>query len=121
MADCQGIPHAFTCAWDSVADDWDTVFRLSPLTSRQFDDVLEAWAIWKRWREAFDAGRLRESDRHPALAEEHTRWDELQARLKAAKRADDDATVVWAIPEFRGESESREGEVRWTIVEGQQP
>lgn len=114
VADYDGVPHAYRCAWNDAADDWDEVFTLSPISAAQLRDVQEQWEIWRRWKSAHDANALVEGDDHPALAAERSRYEQLEGAVATALRVDGDRAVR-AIPEFRGTTDPmRDLQVRWS-------
>ncbi len=43
VADLGGIPHAYRCEWNDKADDWNEVFKLSPISPAQLRLVEEDW------------------------------------------------------------------------------
>ncbi len=81
IADYRGQPHYFSCQWDAIADDYGSIYALSPIDSNTFDLVVEQWAIWRKWELAFNAGQV-SSDSHPGLGGRDYRYDELQVILQ---------------------------------------
>jgi len=73
-----GKPHVYERVEE--ADDDYHEFLLEPISEETFRLALEDWAIWCRWRLAFDRGEAT-LDTHPALAEDRSRHDELNAML----------------------------------------
>jgi hypothetical protein len=72
---------------------------------------MEDWAIWLRWRKAFDEGQAKQ-ETHPALPEDRARHTEIEAIL--AKRL-----VIRQEAVIRAKSEFKYGEptlVKWTVV-----
>ena len=98
-------------------------FELSPITDSDLELALEDWAIYGRWRDAFEAGQTT-LDMHPALAEDRARWEEL-APILAERLAIDPGHRVLLRAEFRVREpvESirighlRPLEVQWCTVE----
>lgn len=80
IADFEGRPHLYESEWDDTGDEWDPLFKLSPVDPRLLALALESWAIWRRWETAFHEGRTTR-DTHPALPEERSRSDELDEIL----------------------------------------
>ena len=113
FANFGGRPHAYSCEWDEQADDWSAVYLLAPISGEQLDLVREDWAIWRRWASAHETQNLTPDDKHPALAGDRPRHDELQPLVNEALVVD--ATqAIRAIPEFRGTLEPlHDLEVRW--------
>jgi hypothetical protein len=115
VADFQGTPHAYRNVWDYDADRWEETFQLKPIEAEQLEVVMEAWAIWRRWKAAHDAGALGAHDHHPALAVDRSRREELDPFV-SSYLAIDPANAMRAIPEFRGQMDpSHTLQVRWTI------
>jgi hypothetical protein len=111
VADLNHQPHYNECHWDHTTDDWSEEYLLSPIDEETLRVALEDWEIWRRWRSAFDAGKVT-LDTHPALPEDRARHDQLGDVL-AGRLALNEATVIRAKGEFKyGEPTL----VRWTIV-----
>ena len=111
VADFGGRPHAYECIFDETADDWTDLYRLKPLTAGQFDAVMRDWAIWLRWKAAFDEGTTTEST-HPALPEDAEEHQALSDAVAEAMRIPDDAPVRHG--SFRKDSDSDELQVQWS-------
>ena len=110
IADYQGHPHLFASEWrDSGSGGTDT-FLLSPVDEATFRLALEDWAIWLRWKSAFDQGRV-PLDTHPALPEERTRHEELQHLLEG-RLVVDSARAIRKAGEFRTQGDTME--VQWS-------
>jgi hypothetical protein len=113
FANYGGRPHAYLCEWDEQADDWGAVYLLSPIGDEQLGLVREDWDIWRRWASALRAQSLTPEDKHPALAGDWPRHEELEPLVNEAL-AVDKTQAVRAIPEFRGTLEPvHDFEVRW--------
>lgn len=122
VADFNGSPHVYASRFDSEADDWAPDYRLAPIDGAALSAVREDWAIWCRWRQAFDAGRV-SADSHPALPEDRVRHRELAGIVAdVLKRAENGS--IRALAEFRSTDSGsmaggyRELEVSWTPVHG---
>jgi hypothetical protein len=126
VADLNGAPHVYR-ALDldtKECDPGERPFELSPIASDVLALALEDWAIWLRWRGAFDAG-CATVETHPALPEDVARQTELAAVLNHALAIDPSRRRL-----VRGEFRVREPtaaklpsgvlrpfEVRWTLIE----
>ena len=124
VAEFGGAPHVYRSVFRDDLDDWDPdQFELSPISAEVLADALEDWAIFLRWRAAFDAGRtMRET--HPALPEDAARHRELASFLGRALRIDPArralARGTFRVREDSGAERSsgvlRPLEVQWTAV-----
>ena len=113
FANYRGRPHAYLSEWDERADDWRTIYLVSPVSDEQLRLAVEDWDIWRRWASAHHAGSLTPDDKHPALAVDWPRHVELQPLVKEAF-AMDTSQASRAIPEFRGALEPiHDFEVCW--------
>jgi hypothetical protein len=113
IASYGGQPHAYSCEWDERADDWGTVYFLSAITDEQLRLATEDWDIWRRWASAHQSQSLTPDDKHPALARDWPRHEELEPLVNEVL-AVDKSRAIRAIPEFRGTLEPRHDlEVRW--------
>jgi len=85
VANFKGEPHSFQCIFDESADDWTNRFLLHSIDAVTFQLVLEAWQIWERWRDAFDAQQVGH-ETHPCLPEDRERheaiWQILEPQLR---------------------------------------
>ena len=116
VANLDGVPHIYFCDWDQDNDDWSSIYLLVPISPNLLTPVLEEWAIWLRWRAAYGAQSLTEDDKHPALASDRPRYDELHPLVEKILKVDV-SSAIRAIPEFRGTLEPIQAfEVRWTRV-----
>ena len=108
VADFGGHPHAFRRVFDGDEDDWTEIFLLKPLSVGQFEVVMQDWAIWLRWRAAYDAGKTT-LDTHPALPEDAEAHARLADAVADAMNVPDDGpfamageftkdSVVWTTP-----------------------
>jgi len=125
IADFGGHPHVYRSLYLD-RDTWDLDedrFELSPISTADLELALEDWAIFCRWRDAFDAGRTA-LDTHPALPEDRARWEEIARLLAHRLGIDPDHRVL-----VRGAFRVREPvpplcvgvlrpfEVQWSSVE----
>jgi hypothetical protein len=113
IAEYRGSPHVYKCEWDNSADDWSAYFLLSPISDEQLAAVTEDWSIWRRYQAQFHASSLQHGDKHPALAIDWPRHDQLRRAVEDALEINE-ANAVRAMPEFRGSIEpTHDFEVRW--------
>ena len=111
IADINGAPHYYECRWDDATDDWSEVYLLNRIDQETFRLAMEDWAIWLRWRKAFDEGRTKQ-ETHPALPEDRARHTEIAAILAQRLVIREEALI-------RAKSEFIYGEptlVKWTVV-----
>jgi hypothetical protein len=101
FADYRGRPHTYECEWDEQADDWGSTYLLSPVSEEQLALAKENWAIFERWLMAHHEGSLSPDDKHPALAADRSRQDEL-GPLVAEALAINKVRATRAAAEFRG-------------------
>ena len=120
MADFLGRPHLYRSLWADIDHERDDVFELFPVDQELFELALEDWAIWRRWRAAFDRGEV-SVDSHPALPADRNRQEEIDKILKPQLAAfnDSDTTVMgefeWPTLDYR--LQGSPGRVRWTLIE----
>ena len=86
IANFCGRPYAYTCPFDFWKDEYADLYELHAIDDETFALALEDWAIWLRWRRAFDDG-LTSLDTHPALPDDHTRHVELRPNSRHPSRA----------------------------------
>ena len=122
IADYEGIPHIYQSMWSDSEDNYNDVFRLSPVGPDVFALALEDWQIWLRWETAFHQGNATQ-ETHPALPNDRPRHEELQLFLKD-KLAIDDNNVVLATADFRPRADSGWSgrgfhplEVKWSLAD----
>ena len=116
IAEYRGQAHAYRCEWDDALDDWSRVFLLSPIDDGQLAAVKEDWLIWRRYQERHADRRLQTGDRHPALAVDWPRHEQLADIVEQALIVNE-AIAIRAVPEFRGTIEpNHDFEVRWLSV-----
>jgi hypothetical protein len=93
IANFNGKPHLYDCIFDEVRDDYSDEYQLTAIPNHIFDLAMEDWAIWERWRTAFDAGQAT-NESHPALPQDRTRHDEIRSVLNSALKTDELRSVV---------------------------
>lgn len=81
FADVGGKPHAYNCRFDHVADDWTNEYFTTEIDAGLLALVIEKWAIWQRWEEAFCKGKT-SIDTHPTLADERPRYMTLKKAIE---------------------------------------
>jgi hypothetical protein len=101
VADVNGVPHVFflhdehyrrvsedTRAPDSDGDDWeiDLTYALHTVPARLMESLLEKNEIFERWHRAYRQD-IRLMDAHPALPEDRSRYQALEAEVKPALEA----------------------------------
>ena len=128
-ADFDGVPHVYRSLWLDAEDEWDDErFELAPLSPEAFAVVMEDWAIWRRFEDAYRAGDAQWSGDQTewgALPEDRVRRDLLKPAVEAALTVDRARRLI-----ARGEFRAREPvppdhppgllrplEVRWTRVD----
>jgi len=114
IAELDGRPHTYSAVFDDVADEYSDWFELRPVDDETLRMVLESWALWRRWQNAWKAGHVT-LDTHPALPEDRGRQDELAPMLKE-RLAALPGPPVRARATFRTDPVDPERvEVRWMI------
>jgi len=101
FADYHGHPHVFASEWDEGADDYGSTYLLLPVSEDQLALAKENWAIFERWLAAHHEGSLTPDDKHPALAADRSRYDELGPLVEEALTLDE-GSATRATAEFRG-------------------
>jgi hypothetical protein len=81
VANFEGKPHFYNSTWDDEADDWSEIYTLAPIDQQTLTLMLEAYEIWRRWKIAFNAGKVA-ADSGPALPEDSVRSAELENILQ---------------------------------------
>ncbi|MBY0507607.1 MAG: hypothetical protein K2X03_27080 [Bryobacteraceae bacterium] len=112
IANVAGVPHIYQSPFDSAHDDFADHYLVRQVDPDLLELVLEDWAIWMRWSEAFDQG-LASTESHPALPADRVRHDELQIRIGSRLSVDPAAgRKVWG--QFRNIKRGWDGfEVEW--------
>ncbi len=113
IASFRGRAHAYTCLFDASKDEYGDVYELRPIDEETLALALEDWAIWRRWRSAFDNGHAA-LETHPALDEDRARHELIAPQL-AQRLASHVGPGTRARGRFRQrEGSSHEVEVEWT-------
>lgn len=113
FANYLGRPHAYLSEWNDDEDASQGTFLLSPISEEQLKLAIEDWTIWRRFSSARESQGLTSDDRHPALAVDRQRYEELRPLIEQALVVDA-SKAVRAVPEFRGRLEpTHDLEVRW--------
>jgi hypothetical protein len=115
VAEVDGVPHVYQSLFDDEADDYSETCLVSPISQEMLELALEAWAIWLRWRSAFDRGEV-SLDTHPVLAVDRARHEELK-RLVGSGLDLDSAGQRRLRAKFRrvaGEGTNGRFEVEWS-------
>ena len=120
VAQFRGTPHVYRSLWDEEADDWSEIYTLSPVDENTLSLILEDYEIWRRWRLAFDAGKV-DLKSGPALPEDQRRSAELKQVVPSfLQRAA--APITRARAEFRRRTDADPTkdpynmEVHWEIM-----
>jgi hypothetical protein len=114
VAAFEGRPHSFKCEFSEVLDDYTDRFFLMAVNTELMALVLEDWAIWLRWCEAFHRGDVLLKS-HPALPEDRPRHDVIKPIVRAGLDIDPSKAVArrarfrWTIPSLCRDG----GEVEW--------
>lgn len=117
IANFNGKPHFYECIYDPAKSEYSELFRLTPLDDRVLRLAMEDWEIWRRWEHAFHTGKT-SMQTHPALPQDKSRHQELEALLGTALRTG--ANAITRIGKFVAPSEAeyprgviRPLKVRW--------
>ena len=112
VADYQGRPYRFSRRW--AGRDEPEIYDLAPVSERERDLEVQLWALWVRWREAFDAGRTPPAT-HPCLPEDLDARRALEEELAGIAPSTGASLVATAT--FVGNTISgTDGRVRWVAV-----
>jgi hypothetical protein len=111
-----GRPYAYRCPFDFWKDEYADLYELHAIDDETLALALEDWAIWSRWRKAFDDG-LTSIDTHPALPDDGARHAEIAPLLAECLAVRDVRALL-----VRGRFHPREGsadhlEVEWTLAD----
>jgi hypothetical protein len=87
IANFQGQPHFYDCAFAEHGPDYSNVYWLTPVRQEIFLLAMEDWAIWKRWERTFHAGEVTH-DSHPALPAERNRHQHIRSLLSEELKTD---------------------------------
>ena len=83
-ADFGGAPHAFQRIFDEAEDEWSDECWVGPITAEQLRLVQENEAMFRRWRQAHDAGGLAPDEKDFVLASDRPRHGEIAEAVKGA-------------------------------------
>ena len=84
-----GAAHSYHAVFDVDLDDYSDIFMLSPINDALLALALEDWAIWLRWRAAFQQ-HLTPLASHPALDPDRLRHQQLKQLIGQRLMATDD-------------------------------
>lgn len=115
IADYQGQPHLFESEWQDVENMDAHTFLLMPIDRDTLLLALEDWAIWRRWEMACHQGKAT-VETHPALPQDRSRHEELEALLKG-RLVVDPARAVRKMAEFRGRNDPGWSGYGWAPLE----
>ena len=87
IAELDGIPHIYEAEFDHSSDDYGDTYFLSSIDPHILNAVLEDWAIWCRWHDAFKRGDA-PIETHPVLPHERLRHGELKLLIGDSLRSD---------------------------------
>jgi hypothetical protein len=87
VANYRGVPHFYDCVFSDEKQDYVNRYLLTPVSDEVFQLALEDWAIWKRWEQAFKAGKTT-LDTHPALPEDSLRHRRIESLLVGRLQTD---------------------------------
>ena len=93
IANYQGRPHLYECAFDENKGNYSELFWLTPVDAENFQLAMEDWAIWQRWELAYHSGKA-ELDTHPALPNESGRHKELASILDNSLVTDPQSAIT---------------------------
>jgi hypothetical protein len=93
IANFNGSPHYYECAFSEGSDDYVNLYRLTPIEQDLFLLAMEDWAIWRRWEVAYQSGRA-DIKSHPALPGDRARHLFLESVLGHRLRIDPDNCVM---------------------------
>jgi hypothetical protein len=108
LADLDGIPHFYARQFDEEQDEWSEVLLLMPADPALVAIEMEIWAMWLRWKGAFD---LRQATHVTA----HERYNALKAEMGDRWRPQPERSrrMIGRFRDTRGADPS----VQWTPVE----
>ena len=110
-----GKPHLYESRWSNLETDLEDTFLLMPLTAEIVALALEDWAIWKRWRAAYDRKEVT-LETHPALPPERKRHNEVAVILQTELQIQEEMSFC-VQGEFKApETDQYELMVKWNIV-----
>lgn len=109
-----GTPHLYKSRLINLGSDIDDIFFLMPLASKIVELALEDWAIWKRWRTAFDQGKAT-LETHPALPKDRIRHYEISAILQSELLINEEKSFC-AKAKFKPADNQKGLLVEWELV-----
>jgi hypothetical protein len=120
IAALKGEPYAFQGIFDQDADEWSNRYYLKPLDAETFALAMEAWGIWRRWKDAFRGGEV-DQDSHPALPQDRERMTQLSDQLGPLLAIDPASALVAeghfrAIRPMKGGDDAEAVEVFWDLL-----
>ena len=80
VADVLAVPHIYASPLNTVKNDFEEFYLVSPIDPALLDLVLEDWDIWMRWAEAFGKGET-SKETHPALPADRPRHEQLKSLI----------------------------------------
>lgn len=111
----QGKPHLYESRWSNLGTDLEDTFLLMSLATEIVELALEDWAIWKRWRAAYDRKEVT-LETHPALPADRPRHNELEVILRKELQINEKIAFC-AQGQFKAsETEQYELMVQWELV-----
>lgn len=114
VANYRGVPHMYDSPFDEALDDYAEYYYLAPIDTALLQLVLEDWALWERWEDAYYSGRVQLGS-HPCLPEDRPAHERLKALIGERFRIGDRSGCEKCRAEFRTVSQRpRRLEVRWT-------
>jgi hypothetical protein len=87
IAELGGIPNVYEAEFDHNTDEYGDTYFLSPIDQQLLIAVMEDWAIWCRWDEAYKRGEAA-IETHPALPHERSRHEELKRLIGDRLKSD---------------------------------
>lgn len=93
VADVGGAPHVFEQIFSEEEDEYSDRYRVMEIDQELYSRIIEAWAIFVRWRAAFDDGKTTVKT-HPALPEDRARYLELEQAIGSRKKPHPDQSAV---------------------------
>jgi hypothetical protein len=85
VADVGGVPHLYEKVFSEEEDDYINRYRVMPIDQELYSLLMESWAIFVRWRIAFDQGKT-PLETHPALPEDRDRRSLLEQAIGDRKK-----------------------------------
>src|SRR5687768_23613 len=85
VADVDGVPHLYEKVFSEEENDYIDRYRVMPIDQQLYSLLMETWAIFVRWRIAFDQGKT-SLETHPALPEDRDRHSLLGQTIGDRKK-----------------------------------